>query len=166
MEVCAECGMEEDPGIAFSICLRCGFTFHIAPLCLAPCAACEITFCSPCRVPEEHSCLVDVIGSEQPNELIEDSDPPTDEEEAEEQEVAAHTAVDVAATEGWAHEVPEFPPEGAVRHMRHRTIHRHSADPASHITACGFTLLPADWEELQGWPGVPWPLCGRSRCFK
>ena len=122
----------------------------------------------PSRPPGQHACLAEVLGLDEDKDSKDEelTDPPSDFEEVEEEEVAARTAEVVAATVKEVVESPPFPVEGAVRHARRRTIHRVGCKEGDWVTACGLRLLPIDWEELTEWPGVVWPLCGRPNCFE
>ena len=93
-----------------------------------------------------------------------ETDAPSDLEEDEEKEVDASTAVSVAEgllQGGGKGPVPE---EGLVRHSRYLTIHKKG--DGTFTRACGLRLLPEDYEGLDQWPAVAWPLCGRAKCFK
>ena len=87
------------------------------------------------------------------------------EEEVQEEEEAIDTAVAVAKDIPEVNVRREMPASGLMRHRRYRTIHAKGARSEEFKTACGLTLLPADFEELTAWPEVAWPLCGRRGCF-
>lgn len=112
-----------------------------------------------------HSCYALEAGHEVQDEQSDVSGIPTDTEEDEEQDIANATAVDLAITIG-DESMPPLPAEGLLRHARLRTIHRRAGGGTLGVTACGLTLLPADAEELDAWPGMAWPRCGRAKCFK
>ena len=120
--------------------------------------------CSYCRDRAiEHGCTGEVAQGQAASDGLPSADPPSDQEEAEEEEAV------IASAQQLAKDLPEvvwpaLPANGLVRHRRYCTLHAAGSGPFK--TACGLTLLEADFEALDEWPGVPWPICRRRNCFK
>ena len=161
--MCAACGHTCPSALA--TCPGCLLSFHPDPPCLAGCIWCVAAFCANCREPAAHKCT-----GEAPAEMVvsgeSDIDRPSDQEEVEEEEEADITAVAVAEGDPSLWSKTEYPAAGLVRHWRQRTIHVRSSNEAGTQTACGFNLLVADYEALDAWPSVAWPLCRRAKCFE
>ena len=66
------------------------------------------------------------------------------EDEVEEEEVVANTAVAIAEGIEGLMKTPPWPQNGIVRHWRYRTIHVKCGDLEACKTACGLTFLPSD----------------------
>ena len=160
--VCAACGLTCP--FDLTVCTGCLLAFHSDPPCMADCARCSVSFCARCRAPAAHKCTgVPTAESEASGDG--DTDRPSDQEEADEEAEVDKTAVALAASAKPLSQTPVFPSAGLVRHWRHRTIHIRGSDEVGTQTACGFNFLVADYEALDAWPSVAWPLCRRAKCF-
>ena len=158
---CSECGKGGPEELQH--CAGCQDLFHPSPPCLAPCVRCGLPLCSHCRdQSKEHGCVGAESRGSAASDGIHSTEPPSDQEEVEEEDVVTAVAQQIAK-ELPRKGIPELPETGLVRHKRYCTLH--AGGEERYKTACGLTFLHADYEELYEWPEVAWPLCRRKKCY-
>ena len=90
------------------------------------------------------------------------TEPPSDQEDDDEEGAVAE-AVQQVADAVRSKEALEIPQSGLVRHRRYCTLLVRGDEP--YKSACGLTFLHDDYEELDVYPAIAWPLCRRKKCF-